>query len=172
MMDRHVFLIGMPGCGKTSLGRRAARETGASFMDLDEWIGKAAGKTIPELFAEYGEAGFRRAETGALVWMTRCRPGVIATGGGAVMNPANRKIMRNWGMIVLLDRPLENILEDIRTEDRPLLQGEDGGEKLRALYEERDPVYRAAADVIIRNDRGFEEGLAALTRLIRERNSR
>lgn len=168
MLNRHVFLIGMPGSGKSTLGRRAARETGISFLDLDEWIEAAAGLSIPEIFENYGEAGFRKMETGALIWVTRKEPMLISLGGGTAMDPVNRKIIRGCGSVILLDRPPESILEDLRPEQRPLLR-ENPEEKLWALYEQRMPVYRQLADVTICNDRDFLTTETFLTRVLKER---
>ena len=168
MLNRQIYLIGMPGSGKSTLGRRAARDTGLSFTDLDEWIEERAGMTISEIFEKYGEAGFRKMETGALASLTRARPGIVSPGGGAAMNPVNQKIMRAWGSIILLDRPLERILEDLRTENRPLLKDDPEG-KLRELYDARMPVYRQLADVTIRNEGDFQEAAAALARVLKER---
>jgi len=168
MLNRHLFLIGMPGCGKSSLGRRVARETGVPFADLDEMISKASGMTVSDFFAAYGEETFRRAETRALAEVTRARPMIVSTGGGIVMREVNRKIMRGWGTILLIDRPLEDILGDIRMEGRPLFR--DGGpEKVREVYAQRDPVYRAAADIVLRNDQGYAAAVRALIRLLRDR---
>ena len=168
MLDRHLYLIGMSGCGKSSIGRRAALETGVPFADLDDLIQKAAGMTVPEIFAAYGEEGFRRAETRMLAELTRARPMLISTGGGAVTFPVNRKIMRCWGTILLLDRSVDRMLETLRPENRPLLR--DGGpERFRELYEQRMPIYRAAADLTISNDGEFADGVRILTRLLRER---
>ena len=168
MLNRHIFVIGMPGSGKSTLGRRAARETGLSFLDLDAWIEEQAGMSIPEIFEKYEETGFRHIETGALVYATRLRPGVVSLGGGAAMNPVNRKIMRGFGSVILLDRPVEKILSDLRTENRPLLQ-ENPDEKIRELYEERMPVYRRLADVTIRNDGEASAAAAQLVRVLKER---
>ena len=121
MLSRQIYLIGMPGSGKSTVGLRAARDTGVPFLDLDDWIEARAGMTIPEIFEKYGEEGFRRMETNALVYLTRSRPGVISLGGGTPMNPVNRKIMQSYGSVILIDRPLEKILEGLRTENRPLL---------------------------------------------------
>ena len=168
MLDRQIYLIGMPGCGKTSLGSRAARELGLPFTDLDQWIEKQAGKTITEIFAEYGEAAFRRMETGALVNLTWQQPGLIMLGGGAAMTEVNRRIMRSWGSVILLDRPLDQIISDIRWSDRPLLLENPEG-KLRELFEVRMPVYRKLADVICRNDGEYMQTLVILERILKER---
>ena len=168
MLGRHVFLIGMPGSGKSSLGKRAARESGLRFTDMDERITETAGMPVEEIFAAYGEKGFRQAETNLLCAMTRWQPTVISTGGGVVLSEVNRKIMRDWGLIVLVDRPLEDILGDIRMETRPLLK-EGGPERLRKLYEERMPLYRDLADYTLKNDQGYMPAVQQLIRVMRDR---
>ncbi|MCR4876911.1 MAG: shikimate kinase [Clostridiales bacterium] len=168
MPDRHIFLIGMQGCGKSSLGKRVARETGLSFADTDAMVAGSAGGTVNDFFARYGEETFRRAETGALVMLTRAKPMMISTGGGIVMNPENRHIMRSWGTIVLIDRPLEEILTDIKLDRRPELR--DGGlSEVERVYKELIPVYRQLADITLRNDQGYHMAVYTLTRIIRER---
>ena len=168
MPDRHIFLIGMQGCGKSSLGKRVARETGLSFRDTDAMVAASAGCTVNEFFEKYGEETFRRAETGALSLLTRERPMIISTGGGTIMNPVNRHIMRAWGAIVLIDRPLEEILSDIKLDRRPTLR--DGGlAEVERGYNERIGVYRSLADITVRNDQGYHMAVYTLTRLIRER---
>ena len=168
MPDRHIFLIGMQGCGKSSLGKRVARETGLSFMDTDAMVAASAGCTVNEFFEKYGEETFRRAETGALSLLTRDPPMIISTGGGTIMNPVNRHIMRAWGAIVLIDRPLEEILSDIKLDRRPTLR--DGGlAEVERVYNERIGIYRDLADITVRNDQGYHMAVYTLTRLIRER---
>ena len=168
MPDRHIFLIGMQGCGKSSLGKRVARETGLSFMDTDAMVAASAGCTVNEFFEKYGEETFRRAETGALSLLTREHPMIISTGGGTIMNPVNRHIMRAWGAIVLIDRPLEEILSDIKLDRRPTLR--DGGlAEVERVYNERISIYRDLADITVRNDQGYHMAVYTLTRLIRER---
>ena len=168
MLNRQIYLIGMPGSGKTAVGRCAARETGTPFLDLDDWISAQAGMSIPEIFEQYGEESFRRMETGALEFLTREKPGIIAVGGGTPMNPVNRRIMRGWGSVILLDRPVERILDDLKAEDRPLLK-ENPEERLRELYDLRMPVFRQLADVTIRNAEDFQTAVNLLTRVLKER---
>ena len=167
-MDRHLFLIGMQGCGKSSLGKRAAREAGVPFADTDAVVAQSANCTVNEFFERYGEETFRRAETAALTALTYARPMVISTGGGTVMNPENRRIMRSWGSIVLIDRPLEEILGDIKLDRRPTLR--DGGlAEVERIYHERIPVYRDLADIVLKNNQGYHMAVYTLVRLIRER---
>ena len=168
MLNRQIYLIGMPGSGKSAVGRRVARETGLPFLDLDDWIAGQARISVPEIFEKYGEEGFRRMETGALAFLTREKPGVIAVGGGTPMNPLNRRIMRNWGSVILLDRPVDHILEDLKAEDRPLLK-EDPEGKLRELYDLRMPVFRQLADVTVRNDGEFQAVVNLTVRVLKER---
>ena len=167
-MNRHLFLIGMQGCGKSSLGKRAAREAGVPFADTDAVVAQSAKCTVNEFFEKYGEETFRRAETAALAELTYARPMVISTGGGTVMNPVNRMIMRSWGAIVLIDRPLEEILGDIKLDRRPTLR--DGGlAEVERIYHERMPVYRDLAYITLKNDQGYHMAVYTLVRLIRER---
>ena len=168
MLDRHIFLIGMQGCGKSSLGKRVAKETGLPFADTDAMVAQSADCTVNEFFERYGEEDFRRAETNALALLTRACPMIISTGGGTVLNPVNRHIMRSWGRIVLIDRPLEEILSDIKLDRRPTLR--DGGlAEVERVYHERIPIYRGLADITIQNDQGYHMAVYLLTRLIRER---
>ena len=168
MPDRHIFMIGMQGSGKSSLGKRVAKETGIPFADTDALVAQSIGGTVNEFFDRYGEETFHRAETNALVALTRARPMIISTGGGTVMNPVNRHIMRSWGAIVLIDRPLEEILGDIKLDRRPTLR--DGGlAEVERLYHERMPVYRDLADITLKNDQGYRMAVYTLVRMIRER---
>ena len=141
MLDRQIYLNGMTGSGKSGLGRRAARDLGLPFTDLDQWIEEKSGMTIPEIFDQYGEAGFRRAETGALISLTRSRPGLIALGGGTAMTAENRKIMQAWGSVMTL----------------------------KTLFEIRMPLYRKLADVTIPNDGEYDRTLMLLERVLKER---
>lgn len=158
MIDRHLFIIGMPGCGKSSLGKRVARELRIPYVDTDQRISDGAGCTVPQLFERYGEQAFRNAETNVLIQLTREQPSLVSTGGGMIMREENRAIMRNHGVILLIDRPLEDILSDIKLDRRPLLAQKGLGEVER-LYRERIDVYRGAADAVLMNDQGYYAGL-------------
>ena len=134
----NLVLVGMPGSGKTTVGRELARLSGKPFVDLDEEIVRRAGKPIPEIFASQGEGPFRQLEHEALT--EACAKGgqVIATGGGAVLRPENRTAMRRTGRVYRLRRRLE----DLPAEGRPLSQAG----KLEEMERLRDPLYTAAAD--------------------------
>ena len=141
--QENIVLIGMPGAGKTTLGRILAQKTGKGFVDTDEEIVKRAGIPIPAIFEKAGEAGFRGLEA-AVVRAFSGRNGlVIATGGGTVLREENIRLLKHYGRLVFLDRPLDQLLP---SPDRPL---GDTAEKLARLYAERRPIYRAAADEIV-----------------------
>jgi len=129
----NIVLIGMPGCGKTSIGEALAKMTGRLFADTDEWAAKAAGKPVPAIIAEDGEDKFRKLETDALLELSKQSGLVIATGGGVVKRPANRSIMRQNGTMVFLDRELSKL----PVVGRPLSE-RDG---IAALAAERLPLY-------------------------------
>lgn len=166
MLERHIFLIGMPGCGKSSLGRRAAGDLRLNYMDTDQRIERTLQCNTTEIFNRYGEQGFRNAETNMLIQLTREAPSIVSTGGGTVMREVNRAIMRNHGVIVLIDRPLQEIMGDIKLSRRPLLARKGLGEVER-LYHERIDTYRRVADAVLDNSQGYHAGLYGLERLIR-----
>ncbi|MBR6376293.1 MAG: shikimate dehydrogenase [Oscillospiraceae bacterium] len=139
----NLVLIGMPGAGKTTVGRLLAQKTRMNFVDTDEEIVKFAGMSIPEIFAARGEAGFRELETEVIRDLSRTGGSVIATGGGAILREENLRRLRQNGRLYFLDRPLEALLP---TEDRPL---GNTREKVAALYAARLPIYKNAADVTI-----------------------
>lgn len=165
MLERHIFIIGMPGSGKSSLGKRVAGSLHLPYNDTDQRISEAVGCSVTDIFSQYGEAAFRNAETNILIKLTQEQPGIISTGGGMVMRDVNRAIMRNHGVIILIDRPLQDILSDIKLDRRPML-AEKGLSEVERLYHERIDAYRAAADAVLDNSHGYHAGLAGLERLI------
>lgn len=168
MLERHIFIIGMPGSGKSSLGRRVANVLRLPYVDCDQRIASAVGCTIPEMFERYGEQAFRNAETNLLIQLTREQPSLVSTGGGMVMQETNRRIMRNHGVILLVDRPLEEILSDIKLDRRPMLAQKGLGEVER-LYHERIETYRASADFVLDNSHGYHAGVSSMEKLLRTR---
>ncbi|WP_033828837.1 shikimate kinase [Bacillus andreraoultii] len=148
-MKNKLVIIGMPGSGKTTLGKMVAEKTGKQFIDLDDYIVEMSGKTIPQLF-EQGEEYFREVETNACLEVARRGDLVIATGGGVVKKSINMEILRKDSVIVFLNRPLSFIMNDIEVGSRPLLKA--GKKKLLTLYEERFELYKDYADEIVVND--------------------
>lgn len=144
---RCIVLVGMPGAGKSSVGRRLAKRLGLPFLDADEEIERAAGMTIPEIFASRGEAEFREGEKRVMVRLLQAGPCVLATGGGAFMNAETRAAVARHGVSVWLYADLPILLRRVRKRtDRPLLADGDAGEKLAALLAARGDTY-ALADV-------------------------
>lgn len=134
----NIILIGMPGCGKTTVGKCLAQRLQRPFVDLDAEIVKTAGMPIPDIFTKFGEAHFRDLETEVLRTFANQHGLVIATGGGAVMRAVNQALMRRNGLILWLDRPLK----DLATSGRPVTQARG----VEAIYAEREPIYRHLAD--------------------------
>ncbi len=147
----NIILIGMPGCGKTTLGKRLAKELRRPFIDADEALTLAAGCAIPEIFKSEGEAGFRARESRVLFELCREKGRVIATGGGCITVAENYKALHQNGRIVFLDTPPEGLAVD----GRPLSLARSP----EALYRERLPLYRKFADVTVHITRDVEENL-------------
>ncbi len=151
----NLILTGMPGSGKSTVGRALAEKMGREFVDMDEVIVRIAGKSIPEIFADDGEEKFRAIETEAARQCGREKSLVIATGGGAVTREETMRALQQNGEILFLERPLEAL----PTDGRPLSQG--GGDRLRAMYEVRLPLYRKYAAVSVDNSGSLENTVKA-----------
>lgn len=160
---RNVILIGMPGSGKSTFGRQAAVRLSRPFIDLDDFIEAREGRSIPALFAE-SERRFRQAETAAAKALLAREGMIIASGGGFVTQEENRRLLRERGFSIFIDRAPEDIVCDVAIAGRPLLAA--GPERVYALYQERIALYRAAADARLVNEGKEEEVLQSLVRLI------
>ena len=139
----NIVLVGMPGCGKTSIGQLLAEKTNKRFIDTDIEVAEAAGRNIPEIFDLEGEAGFRKRETEAIKKFGKERGQVIATGGGCVTIEENYLHLCQNGSIIFIERNLNKLSR----EGRPLSQG-----NLGAMYEKRLPLYRRFADYTVQNE--------------------
>src|SRR6266550_1279111 len=164
---RSIVLVGMMGAGKSSIGRRVALRVGIPFIDADAEIEKAAGMSISDIFAIRGEAEFRAGETRVIARLLESGPQVLATGGGAFVNPETRAAVAAKGISIWLKADFDVLLKRIRRRhDRPLLKTEDPGATLRKLMQERDPIY-ALADLTVQSrdvlhDRIVDEIVSAL----------
>jgi shikimate kinase len=164
---RSVVLVGMMGAGKSSIGRRLATRLALPFVDADMEIEKAAGMSIPDIFASRGEPDFRAGEARVIARLLESGPQVLATGGGAFMNPDTRIVIGGKGVSVWLKAEAEVLMRRIkRRHDRPLLQTDDPAETLRQLIDARYPVY-ALADFTVQSrevphDKIVDEIIAAL----------
>ena len=156
---KNIVLIGMPGCGKSTFGKRLAKKMGRSFYDADTVLEEREARTIKDFFAE-SEDAFRAAETRTLAYLAELEGVVIATGGGAVKRAENMELMKRKGVVVFLDRMPEQILGNIEGDARPLLAADK--KRIFKLYEERIDLYRKYADKIITNSGDFGRPLAAL----------
>jgi shikimate dehydrogenase len=156
----NIALIGLAGSGKTTLGRELAQRLGRDFLDLDAWIEQHTGRTITSFFAAYGEDFFRQIESEAVRRAVALQNTVIATGGGVVLSPENVRLLRENALVILIDRPVEAILETIGFGERPLLKG--GAEALYKLAENRESLYHASAHLVFRNSGNQTEALENL----------
>lgn len=157
-LKKAVVLVGLMGAGKSTIGRRLAQTLGASFIDADNEIVAAAGCSISDIFEIHGEAIFRDLEQRVLTRLLgEDNPSIIATGGGAFINPTIRDIIRNRSVAVWLKADLEVLLERVsRKRTRPLLERGDKGAILARLIEERHPVY-AEADITVDSSAGLHQ---------------
>lgn len=159
----NIYLVGLMGAGKTTVGRALARRIGYRFVDSDHEIEARTGVSIPTIFEIEGEAGFRRREALVIAELTRDHGQVIATGGGAVLLPENRERLRSGGFVAYLRVPPRVLHERTRQDrNRPLLRVADPLARLEALHAERDPLYREVADIIVDGGRGNAQSITQL----------
>lgn len=151
MKNKNIILIGFMGCGKSTVGKKLANALNYQFLDTDALIEESCGKQISRIFAEDGEAAFRQAETSVLQKLKEeADHSVISTGGGMPLKEENARYMHEIGTVFFLEAEIETILERLQNDtQRPLAAGEDREQRLKKLYAERLPVYRAAADICI-----------------------
>ncbi|HAC57924.1 MAG: shikimate kinase [Parvibaculum sp.] len=167
--ERSIVLVGLMGAGKTTVGRRLARRLDLAFVDTDAEIEQAAGETIPEIFERRGEATFRAGERRVIARLLGEGPRVLATGGGAFMDPLTRANIAARGISVWLKADLDVLMKRVgKRGDRPLLQTDDPRETMKRLMDQRYPVY-AEADITIESLEGphdavVDEVMEKLTR--------
>ena len=152
-----IILIGLMGCGKTTIGKLVSKRTGMPLLDMDALIEEQVGMKISQIFAQHGEAHFRALETALLRYLAahpHTPAPVISTGGGVVLRPENRELLRSLGFVVWLNVSPHSLMHrNIRAANRPLLQTENPAETLHRLWEERGPLYRETAHRVLNTSR-------------------
>ena len=175
-MDQHyktknIFLVGLMGAGKTTIGRSLAKRLELNFVDTDREIEARTGVSVPTVFDIEGEEGFRRREAEVIQAISRQDGQIVATGGGAVLRPENRANMRTGGFVVYLNVPPTILWERTRHDrNRPLLQVDNPLHRLEELYAIRDPLYREVADLVVDGGRmGAQTIIQVLVKELEER---
>jgi shikimate kinase len=165
--NKNIYLVGLMGAGKTTIGRSLARRLGLDFIDSDREIEARTGVSIPTVFEIEGEDGFRKREAQVIADISRLNGQVVATGGGVVLLPDNRANLVASGYVVYLNVPPRTLWERTRHDrNRPLLQVDNPLLKLKELYAQRDPLYREVADLLVDGSRINSQGILKL--LIKE----
>ncbi len=149
---KNIVLIGLSGCGKSTVGRRLARELRMPLLDTDVMIEEKSGRTIPDIFAAEGESGFRDRETACVKEAAEKEGVIISTGGGVILREENMQALSKNGLVVFIDRHPSHILRSTSLGDRPLVQNDR--DKLFRLYADRLALYRRHADVTVPNHGG------------------
>lgn len=150
VLPGNLFLVGLMGAGKTSVGRALAKRLHKTFYDTDREVERVTGVKIPVIFEIEGEAGFRAREAKLLAELVRRTNVVVATGGGAVLSEQNRRLLTEHGTVIYLRAAAPDLCQRTRHDkNRPLLQTDDPLKKLQELFVQRDPLYTEIADVII-----------------------
>ncbi len=158
-----LALVGMPGCGKSTVGRHLARQLGLRFIDSDHEIESRTGMPIRDFFAQQGEAAFRDVEQEVIDDLSCVAGTVLATGGGAVLRPANREALHSRSHVFYLRSTPDELARRLRHDThRPLLQVADPVRRLRELYRERDPLYRRSAHFVVEAARPSVHGLLGM----------
>ena len=166
----NIFLVGLMGAGKSTIGRQLARELGKQFRDSDSEIEKRTGVSIDVIFDIEGEQGFRRRETRMLQELVEERGMVLATGGGAILASENRQLLRDNGLIIYLKASAEHLAGRVKLDRRrPLLQTGDKLAKIRELMTQREPVYLQLADMVVEtNNRSIPRVVREISKMVKE----
>ncbi len=173
LQQRTIALVGLMGVGKSTIGRKLATALDIPFRDADTEIEKAAGRSISDIFAERGEDEFRAGERRVIARMMEEDPHVLATGGGAFMNPDTRALIKDKAISVWLKADLDVLVRRVSRKDtRPLLVGRDPRKVLKALIKERYPIYALADIVIETDDRPANAAVEAILAALSERLER
>ena len=160
-----ILLIGMPGCGKTTIGKEVAKKISYNFCDMDSYIEEISKSTVKELF-NISEEVFRNYESRACKELSDLNEkAIISSGGGVIKRKENIDFFKDKGVIIFIDRPIENIISDVDTSSRPLLK--DGKTKLYNLYSERYNLYNDYCQYKITNDKDIEDTINKVIEIIK-----
>lgn len=160
---RNIYLVGMPGCGKSTIGKKISEELAIEFLDLDDYIVSYSKRSIADMFQE-GEKVFRNAETNCLKEVSKKENLIVATGGGVVVTPENIEIMQTSGKIIFIDCDVETILKNSTLDGRPLLKDKT---KIYDLYNNRIALYKKAAMHTVLNNSTFDETIKNIKKIIK-----
>ena len=164
MKKNIILLIGMPGSGKTTIGKEVAKKINYNFCDMDDYIERISKSTVKELFNK-SEEFFRDYESRACIELSNVKEKIIiSSGGGVIKRKENIDCFKNKGIIIFIDRPIENIIKDVDTSTRPLLK--DGKTKLYNLYTERYNLYNDYCQYKITNDKDIENTISKVIDII------
>lgn len=146
----NIFLVGLMGAGKTTVGKLLAKHLGKAFIDCDQEIQRRTGVKISVIFEIEGEEGFRSRESAVLQELTARDDVVLATGGGAVLRAENRRLLKRRGLVIYLRATVDDLWQRTRHDkNRPLLQTDEPRARLAELFQQRDPLYREVADLMV-----------------------
>ncbi len=155
-MMGNIYLTGMMGCGKTAIGRKTARKTGRKFLDIDACIEKETGSTITHIFETLGEAAFRKMETGMLRRIAvKEKDAIVSCGGGIILSDENIALMKQSGVIIYIERDIEEIAGSVSIKNRPVLRQDR--DNIKRVFESRRRRYESSCDSSIRNNASIEE---------------
>lgn len=158
----NIFLVGMMGSGKTTIGKLLSRQLGKTFIDCDEEIQKRTGVTVTHIFDVEGEAGFRRREAALIQELVQMDNIVLATGGGAVLGAENRAALAGNGLVIYLRGSVHDLWQRTRHDRaRPLLQTADPLTRIKELLRQRDPLYQEVADIVVQSGKQSAQHLIA-----------
>jgi shikimate kinase len=168
--SENIYLIGLMGAGKTTIGRHLAKALSLPFYDSDKAIEESTGVDIPTIFEFEGEEGFRDREQKMIQQLTQLEGIVLATGGGTILREENRRLLKENGFVVYLQCSVERILERTRRDtQRPLLKTDNPRERIEDLFTQREPLYRICADLIV--DTGVMQSKAVVSQILEKHRS-
>ncbi len=154
---KNIVLIGMPSCGKSTIGKKISEKLNKPFIDMDEEIEKQANMSIPEIFSKYGEEHFRDIESDVAKRVSQCEGCIISTGGGVIKRNVNIDYLKSNGIVVFIDRDLHKLI--CRDPNRPLSSSEA---QIQKLYEERYDLYNTYCDIKVKNNRCINRAISSL----------